>query len=92
MPDHIHLFCAPAAWPIVSLPKWVRFWKSLATQSWPQPSHRPIWQRHFWDTQLRHGESYDEKWDYVMQNAVRAGLVLHPDDWAYQGELNILPW
>ena len=40
-----------------------------------RPNDRPIWQRHFWDTQLRRGESYDQKWDYVMQNPVRAGLA-----------------
>jgi len=52
----------------------------------------PIWQRDFWDTQLRKGENYDEKWQYVLENPVRAGLVKHSEDWPYQGELNVLEW
>jgi putative transposase len=51
-----------------------------------------IWQRHFWDTQLRRADNYGEKWDYVVNNPVRAGLVLDARDWPYQGELNVLQW
>jgi putative transposase len=36
---------------------------------------------------LRHGESYSEKWDYVCQNPVRAGLVERAEDWKFQGEV-----
>ena len=92
MPDHIHLFCAPAVQPAQPLDKWVSFWKSFAARSWPYPGQLPIWQRHFWDTQLRRDESYTSKWEYVRQNPVRAGLVTCEDDWIYQGELNVLAW
>jgi len=51
-----------------------------------------IWQRDFWDTQLRRSDSYSEKWEYVRKNPVRAGLVPSPADWAFQGELNVLRW
>lgn len=34
-----------------------------------------LWQRDFWDTQLRCVESYSAKWDNVRHNPVRAGLV-----------------
>ncbi|MCS7338688.1 MAG: hypothetical protein NZ739_10720 [Verrucomicrobiae bacterium] len=53
---------------------------------------REIWQRDFWDTQLRRGESYSAKWEYVRQNPIRAGLVANAAHWPYQGELNILEW
>jgi REP element-mobilizing transposase RayT len=92
MPDHIHLFCSPAEFPARPLTQWVSFWKSLATQRWPHPNQLPIWQRHFWDTQLRRGENYDAKWEYVVENPVRAGLVSRSEDWPYQGELNVLRW
>lgn len=45
-----------------------------------------------WDTQLRAGESYDAKWEYVRQNGVRHGLATAANEWPYQGELNILQW
>jgi len=41
---------------------------------------------------LRRGQSYDEKWDYVVDNPLRAGLVERAQDWPYQGELNVLSW
>jgi putative transposase len=92
MPDHLHLFCAPGGLIAQPLAKWVSFWKSCAARHWPRRAEAPIWQRHFWDTQLRRGESYDEKWDYVVNNPVRAGLVSRAEDWPYQGELNVLRW
>ena len=92
MPDHIHLFCAPAAVRPQPPPRWMNYWKSFTARRWPQPDEGPIWQRHFWDTQLRRGESYDAKWDYVVQNPVRAGLVESVADWPHQGEMNLLRW
>jgi REP element-mobilizing transposase RayT len=92
MPDHVHFFCAPAELIPRALTKWMSFWKSHAARHWPRPGDAPIWQRHFWDTQLRRGESSGEKWEYVEQNPVRAGLVAHPEDWPYQGEINVLRW
>ena len=92
MPDHIHLFCAPARVDYPELRKWVQYWKALASSSWPRKRERPVWQASFWDTQLRSGESYDLKWEYVRQNPVRKGLVHSPEEWPYQGELNKLKW
>jgi putative transposase len=92
MPDHVHLFCAPAIRPTQSLEKWISFWKSVTVRRWPAQNQLPVWQRHFWDTQLRQGESYAAKWEYVVQNPVRAGLVTRSEDWPYQGELNVLAW
>jgi REP-associated tyrosine transposase len=92
MPDHIHHFCAPNTFPMTPLKQWVKYWKALASLSWPCPNNHPIWQRDAWDTQLRRYESYDSKWEYVISNPVRAGLVKEPNDWSFQGELNILPW
>jgi putative transposase len=92
MPDHIHLFCAPGELIAQPLMTWVKYWKSNAARRWPHPGDAPICQRHFWDTQLRRGENYDAKWDYVVENPVRAGLVSRSEDWPYQGELNLLRW
>jgi len=33
------------------------------------------WQRNFFDHRLRHDESETEKYDYLCQNPVRAGLA-----------------
>lgn len=92
MPDHVHLFCAPVAVPITPLKNWVQFWRAEATRRWPHPHEKPIWQKDFFDRQLRTGESYHEKWLYVWENPIKGGLVRRPEDWPYQGELNVLPW
>ncbi len=72
-----------------------------ATREWPawrpaaedgrqlqrSASAASIWQRGFFDHLLRNSDSYSEKWNYVEQNPVRAGLVLQADDWPYAGEI-----
>lgn len=50
----------------------------------------PYWQKGFFDHGLRSAESCQEKWLYVQQNPVRAGLVQHADEWSYQGEIHQL--
>jgi hypothetical protein len=77
---------------MMPLKQWVKYWKALASLNWPRPNNHPIWQRDAWDSQLRRHESYDSKWEYVISNPVRAGLVKEPNDWPFQGELNVLPW
>ncbi len=92
MPDHVHLFCAPGSADAPPLSNWVQFWKSHASRHWPRLHEHPIWQKSFWDTQLRAGESYSAKWEYVRLNLVRKGLVGNPQDWPFAGEINELPW
>lgn len=92
MPDHMHLFCAPNTFPPQPLKKWIAHWKNQVTRAWPHRSQIPIWQRDFWDRQLRRSESYAEKWQHVVNNPVRHGYVRRPEDWPYQGELNVLEW
>ncbi len=88
MPDHVHLFCAPASRDAVSLSVWIAFWKSAASRHWPRPEEQPVWQASYWDRQMRAAESYGEKWSYVRANPVRAGLVADADAWPFAGELN----
>jgi len=50
------------------------------------------WQSDCWDTQIRSRQHYEEKWGYVRENPVRKGLAIQPDDWPWQGDLNVLCW
>jgi putative transposase len=47
----------------------------------------PHWQKGFFDHVLRSGESYSEKWQYVLENPVRTGLVDDWKKWDWQGEV-----
>ena len=75
MPDHVHFFVAgPREF---HLSAWVRALKLALSSRVERPG--PHWQEGFVDHLLRHEESYEEKWDYVRQNPVRANLVRAPE-------------
>jgi REP element-mobilizing transposase RayT len=75
MPDHIHLFASfgPESIPVSMWMKSLKnaISKILRNADFPEPH----WQRGFFDHVIRSQESYDEKWLYVRDNPVRAGLV-----------------
>src|ERR1700719_2153698 len=49
-----------------------------------------IWQREFFDHLLRSEESYDQKWNYVRDNPVRANLAQSAAEWPFAGEIEAL--
>jgi putative transposase len=89
MPDHVHLFCAPRDMTF-SVEEWVTFWKRQFARYHKNASCR--WQTDCFHHRLRRDESYSQKWAYVRENPVRKGLVKDPNDWPYQGMLNVLQW
>ena len=66
--------------------------RTLVPPSRNKTQKSPIFQRDCWDTQLRRGENYHEKWEYVRNNPVRRGLVANADEWPFGGVLNDLLW
>jgi hypothetical protein len=54
------------------------------------PQTSALWQQEFFDHVLRSAESHDQKWQYVRDNPVRAGLVNDPDQWPWQGQIDEL--
>jgi REP element-mobilizing transposase RayT len=86
MPDHVHLFVTGP--DDFDLGRWVGILKtSLAKSVAREKTLEPLWQRRFFDHVLRSEESYGQKWNYVRDNPVRAGLVAEADDWPYAGEI-----
>jgi len=92
MPDHLHFLCVPSSPKAPALTRWVKYWKALASRRWPRPEEQPVWQNEFWDTQLRNGEHYSAKWDYVRHNPVRHGLCASADEWPFKGKIHELQW
>jgi putative transposase len=92
LPNHVHLFCAPADVAHPPLTVWVSYWKRLATIARRKAHPDFRWQVNFWDTQLRSGDSYDAKWAYVYQNPVRHGLVERAEDWPFSKTLHEFIW
>ena len=91
MPDHVHLFARPET-GAQRMTDWVEMWKSVSSRriAATLSIKPPIWQPEYFDRYLRSSENYAEKWHYVEQNAVRAGLVETAESWLYRGMINDL--
>ena len=85
MPDHMHFFVRGG--DDFKLTQWVNGLKRAISVALGATKKRPLWQPGFFDHVLRNDESYSQKWEYMRENPVRAGLVPRADDWQYQGEL-----
>lgn len=91
MPDHLHFFVALGA--DKSLSGWMKSLKntlSKALRGLHIPA--PHWQKGFFDHVLRSGDSYSQKWEYVRDNPVRAGLVETWNEWPFSGEVHLLEY
>jgi REP element-mobilizing transposase RayT len=82
MPDHAHLFVQLSR--DESLGTWVKAFKATLAKAANRTGRS--WQPGFFDHLIRSNESYDEKWNYVRENPMRAGLVDCSENWPYQGE------
>jgi putative transposase len=85
MPDHVHLFVRGNR--DFALSSWIGGLKRAMSVAVQSPR---LWQPGFFDHILRSDESYAQKWKYVRENPVRAGLVETADGWRYQGEVAVI--
>jgi REP element-mobilizing transposase RayT len=88
MPDHVHLFVRGP--DDFQLGPWIGMLKQALAKHIALPRRSPTWQRGFFDHVLRSDESYTQKWNYVRENPVRAGLVMKADDWPSSGEIVLI--
>jgi len=76
MPDHIHMLIMVSS--NVGIRKFIlRFKRACGYGRGIQ------WQRGAFDHRIRNKDSYLEKWEYILLNPVRAGLVTHQNFWPY---------
>ena len=87
MPDHLHAFVAIDD-ERFKLSTWIKSMKNALSKTLRmQNVPSPHWQKGFFDHVLRSGDSYTEKWNYVRENPVRAGLVKSWSEWQFLGEI-----
>ena len=98
LPDHIHcLWSLPEGdrnysvrWALIKK----EFTKRVRLVLGPEVDHhrsesrkrhgeRTIWQRRFWEHQIRNEEDYTRHMDYVHYNPVKHGLAKSPKDWPH---------
>jgi REP element-mobilizing transposase RayT len=91
MPDHVHFF-AYDSHVERTLSEFVGKWKEWTAKYCRRRLGfmMPLWQPEFFDHVLRSSQSYEEKWEYVRSNPIRAGLARSADEWKYQGEVTQL--
>ena len=88
MPNHVHVLFQPMnGW---TMSKNIASWKSFTGRKiseWRKEtgasSGGPVWQREYYDRYMRDEMHYDHVVDYIRENPVKAGLVEHPEDWAF---------
>ena len=73
---------------------WMKMWKSVSSRQLAAALDiaPPIWQPDYFDRYLRSQENYGQKWNYVKQNALRAGLIKEDEEWLYSGSILDLMW
>jgi len=76
MPDHLHMLIGVPG--NAQLSRLIRDFKRITARM-----AKIDWQRNFFDHRLRHDESLAEKFEYVCQNPVRAGLITQGEEWPY---------
>jgi REP element-mobilizing transposase RayT len=72
----------------ITLSEWVKSLKNAISKTLRLSRvDAPHWQKTFFDHLLRSSDSYSEKWSYVRENPVRAGLVKKAEEWPFLGEV-----
>jgi putative transposase len=74
MPDHLHMLVAISG--EANLSNLIKDFKRIAARK-----GKIEWQRNFFDDRLRHDENETEKYEYILQNPVRAGLIGEGEKW-----------
>ena len=77
MPDHLHA--------IIQVPERLKFSQVIA--SWKSYLAKTLgirWHPGFFDHRIRRYESLNEKWNYILMNPLREGLVKKPEEWPYR--------
>jgi putative transposase len=92
MPDRFHVFVAVDDQRI-TLPQWMKSLKNDLSKALRSANIQPPhFEKGFFDHLLRSAQSYSEKWHYVRENRVRAGLAERWEDWPFWGEIFALEY
>jgi len=96
LPDHFHCIWTlprgdadfPTRWALIKRKVSLICGQYYKRQEWISPSkqkHREstLWQRRYWEHQIRDELDYQRHMDYIHWNPVKHGLVTHASNWPY---------
>jgi putative transposase len=91
MPDHLHILITPS--PSNSLEKVMQFIKGGSSYRIRQQRGQKtvLWNAGFHDWTMRDYADWNSKALYIRLNPVKAGFVVHPEDWPYSSANGRLP-
>jgi len=82
MPDHVHALLTPIA---ITLERAVQFIKGGFSYRVKKELglNLEVWERGYVDHRIRDSVDYEQHVEYIRQNPVKAGIVVHAEDYAY---------
>jgi valyl-tRNA synthetase len=90
MPDHVHLLITPLRdesgdwYKLADLMHSIKSFTATEINKLRGASGK-LWQQEYYDRIVRDEEELLEKWNYIINNPVKAGLVGRPEDYAFYG-------
>jgi putative transposase len=91
MPDHIHLILKPvvsesnAEFPLSKILQGIKGFTSRGINK-ARGTKGALWQDESFDRIVRDYDEYLEKWHYIRNNPIKAGLCEVPEDYPYLWE------
>lgn len=90
MPNHIHALVAGGAERVSSLFRYTHHFKQALGYVYKQTTKQQLWHRSYYDHVLRPEEPADAHARHILNNPVRAELVMVAADWASSGPAELL--
>ena len=87
LPDHWHCMVAPRYPATISQVMKCLKQSSMTGIDQRRGTKGELWQPRFFDRAVRSVKEYHEKVEYIHLNPVRAGSVVHPQDWRWSSFL-----
>ncbi len=86
MPDHVHLLVSePERGLLANAVQSLKIASAKRTSAWRRLDDlcSPLWQKRYYDFNIRDHGQFVEKLRYIHRNPVRRGLAENPDDWLW---------
>ena len=84
MPEHVHLLVSePELAVLARVIQALKISVARRAASVGAAGDTPLWQKRYYDHNVRNYESFVEKLRYIHRNPVKRGLVERPEDWKW---------
>ncbi len=88
MPDHVHLMLRPSErepglwWDLATVLQGIKGGSARRINQVLR-TNGTVWQKETFDRVVRDQAEFEEKWNYMLENPLRAGLIDDPDRYVF---------